>query len=78
MVQNRYYLHFKEAVDIDDVAEAFVGDLEPVQITQMYATSFELQTALSLSKVKYALDQWFRKSEFIICKIKDIAYHVSE
>ena len=30
MVQNRYYLHFKEAVDIDDVAEAFVGDLEPM------------------------------------------------
>ena len=80
MVLNMYYLHFKETetVDIDEIEEAFVGDLDPVEITQMYPNSFKLITKLSSSKVQYSLGQWFKKSEFIICKIKDIACHVSE
>lgn len=78
MNQKLYYLHFKEAVDIDEIAEAFAGYFEPIRITQRYSSSFELETTLSLSKIKFALDQWFRKFDFNIYRVTGAAYHVSE
>ena len=78
MNQKLYYLHFKETVDIDEIVEAFAGYFEPVRITQRYSTSFELETTLSLSKITFALDQWFRQFDFNIYRVTGAAYHVSE